>query len=196
MVLSITSWCFNHCYCCAHTDSELQCARPDGVFEIVNLPSHKQAERKAEFVPALLENYAVSALWILTGTSGSLFPRAVWKSHFQVPHQSVGDANGCILLFSGPCAFGWCILGRLGLQAAWSITNKHDAAQWDTKVHLQTEGSTCFFSSWCAFSLTVTLIASSLIIASPEQDWTVLVFSFVPDQLTYLGLFDFLPLLP
>lgn len=131
-----------------------------------------------------------------TDTPGSLFLRAVWKSHFQVPHQSMGDANGCILLFSGPSAFGWCFQGRLGLQAAWSIKNKHAAAPGDTEVHLQTKWSTCFFSCLCAFSLVATLIASSLIIASPEKDWTVLVFSFVPDQLTYLELFYFLPLSP
>lgn len=132
----------------------------------------------------------------LTNTPGTLFPRAVWKSCFQMPHQSMGDANGCILLFSAPSAFGRCIQGRLGHQAAWSITNKHSAAQEDTEVHFQTKRSICFFSCLCAFSLVATLIVSSLIIASPEQDWSVLVFSFVPDQLTYLELFDFLPLSP
>lgn len=29
VVSSITAGCFSHYYCCAHTDSELQCAAPD-----------------------------------------------------------------------------------------------------------------------------------------------------------------------
>lgn len=66
----------------------------------------------------------------------------------------------------------------------------------ETPKFICRENEACFCICLCAFSLVATLIASSLITASPEQDWTVLMSSFVPDQLTYLELFDFLPLSP
>lgn len=104
-----------------------------------------------------------------------------------------------LLLVFCSSAFGCCIQGRLGRNAAWSTTNNPDDAGGGTEVHLQWTRQNeardfCRHLGGC--SLAATLTASSLIIASPEQDWIVLVFPFVPGQSTYLELWDFLPLSP
>lgn len=79
-----------------------------------------------------------SALCLLTGTPGNLFPRAVWKSHFQTPHRGRCKWLYYFLLFSSSSAFGWCIIQRgLGLNAVWSISNNPDAARGGTKVPSQ-----------------------------------------------------------
>lgn len=66
----------------------------------VNFPSREKAARKAEFTLALLQDEPLQlqlSLCILTGKARNLFPVAVWKSHFPMPHRGEGDANDCIL---------------------------------------------------------------------------------------------------